>query len=184
MPKSKKPITSQFPVPFETIQRQIYLIRGHKVMLDRDLAQLYGVKAIALRQQVKRNPRRFPADFMFQLSKPEAEILISQNVIPRRSISRALPYVFTEQGVAMLSSVLQSERAVEVNIVIMRAFVRLREVLATHKDLAVKIDALEKKSREHDATIEQIFEAIRELMEPEPVPPSRQIGFRAPGEKE
>ena len=186
MPKStKQSLTAQLPIPLDMIERRIYLIRGQKVMLDRDLADLYGVRAIALRQQVKRNPRRFPDDFMFQLSKAEAEILVSQNVIPsRRSFGGSLPYVFTEQGVAMLSSVLQSDRAVEVNIFIMRAFVRLREMLATHKDLAAKIEALEKKYRTHDAVIREIFKAIQELMNPKPVPPSRRIGFRAPGEKE
>ncbi len=186
MPKStKQSLTAQLPIPLDMIERRIYLIRGQKVMLDRDLADLYGVRAIALRQQVKRNPRRFPDDFMFQLSKAEAEILVSQNVIPsRRSFGGSLSYVFTEQGVAMLSSVLQSDRAVEVNIFIMRAFVRLREMLATHKDLAAKIEALEKKYRTHDAVIREIFKTIQELMNPKPVPPSRRIGFRAPGEKE
>src|SRR5213594_2866689 len=164
MPKStKQSLTAQLPIPLDMIERRIYLIRGQKVMLDRDLADLYGVRAIALRQQVKRNPRRFPDDFMFQLSKAEAEILVSQNVIPsRRSFGGSLPYVFTEQGVAMLSSVLQSDRAVEVNIFIMRAFVRLREMLATHKDLAAKIEALEKKYRTHDAVIREIFKTIQE----------------------
>ena len=115
-------------------------------MLDRDLAVLYDVKAIALRQQVKRNSDRFPSDFMSQLSDPEAKVLLSQNVIPStRSLGGFLPYVFTEQGVAMLSSVLTSRRAVQVNIAIMRAFARLREMLATHKDLVRKLDEMEKK---------------------------------------
>src|SRR6266568_580936 len=106
------------------IERRIYLIPGNKVMLDRDLAELYGVKPIALRQQVKRNRRRFPADFMFRLTMREANILVSQNVIPsRRSLGGSLPYVFTQEGVAMLSSVLKSDRAVRVNVAIMRAFV-------------------------------------------------------------
>ena len=127
-------------VPVEVIERRIYLIRGHKVMVDRDLAALYQVKPIALRQQVKRNQARFPADFVFQLSKEEAEILVSQNVIPsRRSFGGSLPYAFTEQGVAMLSAVLKSKRAIAVNIAIMRTFVRLRQVLASHKDLAKRM---------------------------------------------
>ncbi len=148
-------------------------------MLDRDLAKLYGVKPIALRQQVKRNINRFPADFMFQLDSGEAELLVSQNVIPsKRSLGGYLPYAFTEQGVAMLSSVLRSERAVQVNILIMRAFVRLREILATHKDLARKLQELEKKFAQHDVQIRRVFEAIRKLIESPKPPPSRQIGFQ------
>jgi hypothetical protein len=167
---------SKQTIPLETIGRKILLIRGHKVMLDRDLASLYGVKAIALRQQVKRNKDRFPPDFMFRLSKPEAELLLSQNVIPsRRSLGGFLPYAFTEQGVAMLSSVLTSKRAVQVNIAIMRAFVRLREILATHKDLVRKLEEMEKK---YDIQFKVVFDAIRELMTPPPPPASRRIGFK------
>src|SRR5437588_10576596 len=123
-------------IPAERIERSILLLRGEKVMLDRSLAELYGVKPIALRQQVKRNLGRFPPDFMLQVSADEAEAMVSQNVIPsRRSLGGALPYAFTQEGLAMLSSVLRSGRAVRVNIEIMRAFVRLREMLASHKDL-------------------------------------------------
>ena len=172
------------PVPVELIERRIYLIRGHKVMLDRDLAQLYGVKAIALRQQVKRNRDRFPEDFLFQLSGDEADDLVSQNVIPsRRSFGGSLPYAFTEQGVAMLSSVLSSKRAVQVNIAIMRAFVKLREIMTTHQDLARKIEALERKYSTHDQDIQTIFKAIKTLLEPLPLPPKRRIGFTAPDVK-
>lgn len=114
--------------------------------MDRDLAQLYGVKPIRLREQVKRNRERFPADFMFQLSEDEVDFIVSQNAIPsRKHLGGYLPYAFTQEGVAMLSSVLRSERAVQVNILIMRAFVRLRELMTTHKDLAQKLEALEKK---------------------------------------
>ncbi len=145
-------------------------------MLDRDLAILYGVKAIALRQQVKRNKERFPSDFMFQLSEQEAESLVSQNVIPsRRSLGGFLPYAFTQEGVAMLSSVLNSERAVKVNIEIMRAFVRLREMLASNKELARRLDELEKK---YDKQFKLVFDAIRELMTT-PEPKKRPIGFLA-----
>jgi len=116
-------------------------------MLDRDLAVLYGVKAIALRQQIKRNRERFPSDFMFQLSKKEADLLVSQNVIPsKRSLGGFLPYAFTQEGVSMLSSVLRSTRAVQANIAIMRAFVKLRGMLASHKDLARRLDALESRN--------------------------------------
>lgn len=153
------------------------MIRGHKVMLDRDLAALYGVKPIALRQQVKRNRDRFPKDFMFQLTAAEAESLLSQSVIPsRRSLGGFTPYAFTEQGVAMLSSVLRSKRAVIVNIQIMRAFVKLREMLATHRELARKLAQLEKRIDAHDEEITAIFEAIRQLMEP-PDKSSKRIGF-------
>ncbi len=146
-------------------------------MLDRDLAALYGVKPIALRQQVKRNKDRFPKDFMFQLTAAEAESLLSQSVIPpRRSLGGFMPYAFTEQSVAMLSSVLRSKRAVHVNIQIMRAFVKLREMLATHRELARKLPQLEKRIEGHDEEITAIFEAIRQLMEP-PDKSSKRIGF-------
>jgi hypothetical protein len=162
-------------IPAERIERSILLIRGHKVLLDRDLAELYGVKAIALRQQVRRNLARFPDDFMFHLTAEEAEALVSQNVIPsRRSLGGFLPYAFTQEGVAMLSSVLRSERAVLVNIEIMRAFVRLRELLASHVELARRLDAMEKK---YDGQFRMVFDAIRDLMTPPPSPPRRRIGF-------
>lgn len=144
-------------------------------MLDRDLAVLYAVKPIALRQQVKRNPKRFPDDFMFQLSEAETEILLSQNVIPsRKNLGGSLPYAFTEQGVAMLSSVLTSERAVEVNMAIMRTFVKIRTLLSSHADLIRRLDDMEKK---YDDRFRVVFEAIRELMAPEPLPPRQRIGF-------
>ncbi len=176
-PKKTKSLTEQLPVPVEMIERRIYLIRGHKVMRDTDLAELYGVETFNLNKAVQRNIDRFPADFMFQLTKEEAKSLTFQIGISKRSGRggrRTLPYVFTEQGVAMLSSVLRSTRAVQVNILIMRAFVRLREILSTHKDLARKLEEMEKK---YDAQFRVVFRAIRELMEPKPVPPSRQIGL-------
>jgi hypothetical protein len=161
-------------IPIERVERHIYVLRGCKVMLDRDLAGLYGVKAIALRQQVKRNLARFPTDFMFQLSKPEVAVLVSQTVIPSaRSLGGFLPYAFTQEGVAMLSSVLRSDRAVQVNIAIMRAFVRLRELLSSNAELARKLDALEEK---YDAQFKCVFEAIRQLML-SPDQPKRAIGF-------
>jgi ORF6N domain len=165
-------------VATERIERLILLIRGHKVILDADLADLYGVETRALTQAVKRNLNRFPADFMFQLSDEEAKLLRSHIVTSknRRGGRRYLPYAFTEQGVAMLSGVLNSERAVEVNIEIMRAFVRLREMLLNHKDLAHKLDALERKFESHDVHIRSLFEAIRQLMTP-PEPNKRKIGF-------
>ena len=162
-------------IPVERIERSILLIRGHKVMLDKDLATLYEVKPIALRQQVRRNIDRFPDDFMFQLTQEEVDVLVSQNVIPsKRSLGGYLPYVFTQEGVAMLSSVLRSERAVQVNIQIMRTFVRLRQMLAAHKNLARKLEELEKK---YDKQFKIVFVALHQLMEEEEKP-KPQIGFR------
>jgi hypothetical protein len=146
-------------VPIERIQQCIYLIRNQKVMLDKDLAVLYGVRSIALRQQVKRNIERFPPDFMFQLNDQEVDILLSQNVIPsRKSLGGYNPYAFTEQGVAMLSSVLRSKRAVEVNIAIMRTFVKLREILADNALLRHKIESMERKYNEQ---FQQVFKVCR-----------------------
>jgi len=165
-------------IPQERIERKIFVIRGQKVMLDRDLAKLYGVSTGRFNEQMKRNIRRFPEDFMFQLTKDELEILISQIAISRWGGIRKLPYAFTEQGVAMLSSVLNSERAIQVNIAIMRAFVKIRQFLSTHKELARKLEELEKKTAKHDVKIQKIFEAIKQLMaQPEPKR-KPQIGFR------
>ncbi len=170
-------------IPAERIARSILLVRGEKVLLDRDLADLYQVETRVLIQSVKRNIRRFPADFMFQLSAKELERWRSQFVMSNPAAKMGLrrrPYAFTEQGVAMLSSVLHSERAVDVNIEIMRAFVRLRQMLASHEELARKLDALEKK---YDAHFRVVFEAIRQLMAPPtPEQKKRRIGFRSPGE--
>ena len=168
-------------VPVERIESRILLLRGHKVMLSTDLAELYGVEPRALVQAVKRNIERFPEDFMFQLNEEEFSDLKSQFVTSSwGGIRRAAPYAFTEQGVAMLSSVLRSKRAVQVNVEIMRAFVRLRRMLASHKDLARKLDALEKR---YDAQFKAVFDAIRQLMAP-PEPKRRQIGFQPTGKHE
>jgi len=161
-------------VPQDGIERMIFLIRGLRVMLSSDLAVLYGVEPRALVQALKRNIRRFPPDFMFQLTNQELESLKSQNVILNPWwLKRALPYAFTEQGVAMLSSVLKSERAVLVNIEIMRAFVQLRQLIHSHADLVRKIESLEKK---YDSHFKIVFDAIRELMKP-PVSKNKKIGF-------
>jgi len=163
----------------EVIEKKIYLIRGHKVMLDSDLARLYRVTTFNLNKAVKRNIGRFPEDFMFQLDKAELDSLIFQIGISKkgRGGRRHLPYVFTEQGVAMLSSVLNSERSIQVNIAIMRVFVKLKEMLSAHKELAHKLSELERKIEKHDVEIQAIFEAIRQLMSPLPEPPKRRIGF-------
>jgi hypothetical protein len=159
----------------EPIERRIVLLRGERVMLSTDLASLYGVEPRVLVQAVKRNLDRFPGDFMFQLSREEFASLKSQVVISSwGGLRRAPPYAFTEQGVAMLSSVLRSPRAVRVNIEIMRAFVRLRRMLQTNADLARKLAALEKK---YDTQFKVVFHAIRELMAT-PEEPQRSIGFR------
>jgi hypothetical protein len=155
--------------------RPILLVRGHKVMLDADLATLYGVETRALVQAVKRNRSRFPEDFMFQLSPDEAANLRSQSVISSWGGRRTPPYAFTEQGVAMLSSVLHSERAAQVNVEIMRTFVRLREILSSHVDLARKLATLERK---YDAQFKAVFDAIRALMAAPPTT-KRKIGFRS-----
>jgi hypothetical protein len=166
------------PVPSELVERRIYSIRGQKVMLSPDLAELYEVETRALVQAVKRNMDRFPEDFMFQLTLEEFAVLKSQIVISSwGGARRGTPYAFTEHGVLMLSSVLQSKRAVQVNIVIMRAFVKLRELLATHKDLARKLEDLERKYQTHDTQIKAVFDAIRRLLAP-PKRPKQRIGFR------
>ena len=163
-------------IPVERIEQSILLIRGQKVMLDRDLAELYGVETRSLIQAVKRNVERFPIDFMFQLTHGEFDSLRSQIVISKGKGGRRYPpYAFTEQGVAMLSSVLRSKRAVQVNVEIMRAFVRLRQMLASHTELARKLAALESK---YDDQFAVVFEAIRQLMAP-PARPRRRIGFKA-----
>ncbi|HEX8949343.1 MAG TPA: ORF6N domain-containing protein [Dissulfurispiraceae bacterium] len=162
-------------IPLDVIQQRIFFIRGQKVMLDKDLATLYGVKPIRLREQVKRNIKRFPEDFMFQLTDDETELMVSHFAIPsRKHLGGSQPYVFTEQGVAMLATVLNSETAIQANIAIMRAFVRLREMLASNAELAHKLNALEKK---YDAQFKVVFDAIRQLMT-SPENKKGQIGFR------
>lgn len=181
--KSRQAKTSLEILP-EQIQRRILILRGQKVMLDSDLAELYGVETKVLIQSVKRNQERFPEDFMFQIAPMEFEILrshlggsslrsqfVTSNI--RRGGRRYLPYAFTEQGVAMLSSVLHSRRAVMVNLGIMRAFVKLRQMLASNRSLARKLGEMEKR---YDAQFKVVFDAIRGLMAP-PAKPRRRIGF-------
>lgn len=160
-------------IPTETIINKIYIFRSVKVMLDRDLAELYGVETRVLNQAIKRNLNRFPPDFMFQLDKDELDNLISQTVISTWGGVRKLPYVFTEQGVSMLSSVLNSERAIQVNIQIIRTFTKLRQMLSTHEELKKKIESMEKK---YDSQFKIVFDAIRELITDE-LKPKRKIGF-------
>ena len=167
--------SKDLPIPVERIERAILLVRGQKVLLDRDLAVLYGVETRALNQAVRRNIKRFPPDFMFELTR-EQIMRISQTVISSEIKYSKRVHAFTEQGVAMLSSVLKSERAIEVNIAIMRVFVRLREMMATHKELALKLRELESRIQDHDKQIVAIFEAIHRLMTP-PDRPKKRIGF-------
>ena len=169
--------TSKALIPIERIEKLIYLIHGHKVMLDTDLAELYDVETRILVRNVKRNIDRFPKDFMFQLTKKEDEVLRSQIGISKKGWGgrRYAPYVFTEQGVAMLSSVLNSKRAIQVNVEIMRAFVRMRQLLASHKGLMQKILDMEKK---YDKQFQIVFKALKQLMVEEERP-KPQIGFKA-----
>ena len=171
--------TENLPVPVEIIERRIYLIRGQKVMLDSDLAELYQVETFNLNKAVKRNLDRFPQDFMFRLTKEEATSLTFQIGISKqgRGGRRYLPYAFTEHGVAMLSSVLNSQRAVQMNILIIRAFIKLRDMLATHKDLAARMEKLEATQKRHASVINILAEEIDNLKKPVPLPPKRQIGF-------
>lgn len=177
--------TSHALVPSERITHSILLLRGQKVLLDADLAELYGVPTKALVQAVKRNLERFPDDFMFQLTNQEFNVLRSQSVTSSLTHGgrRTAPYAFTEQGVAMLSSVLSSPQAIAVNIEIMRTFVRLREMLAGNKELAMKLGELERKLKGHDQAIAGILDAIRQLMAPPPAPKKRPIGFVTGEEK-
>lgn len=164
-------------LPDIRVEKRILSIRGLRVLLDSDLAQLYGVPVKRLNEQVSRNISRFPSDFMFQMTDLEFDFLRSQIATLKKGSGRHRkypPYVFTEQGVAMLSSVLKSERAVQVNILIMRAFVHLREMIASHRDLARRLDDLEKR---YDEQFKVVFDAIRELME-HPGVPGRRIGFQ------
>jgi ORF6N domain len=175
-----KKSTSLATTPASVVSRKIYFLRGMQVMIDADLAQLYGVTTANLNQAVRRNPERFPDDFMFELSRADLESLIFQTGRSKktgRGGRRYLPLAFTEQGVAMLSSVLRSERAVKVNIAIMRAFVQLRQMLATNEDLRRKIEEMEKR---YDAKFQIVFSAIKRMLEASK-PTKSMIGFHAGG---
>ena len=168
-------MTEKFLIPSERIINKIYIIRNRKVMIDRDLAELYGTRTMALNQAVRRNTKRFPTDFMFQLDKNEMKSLISQIVISKgRGGTRKLPLVFTEQGVAMLSSVLNSDRAINVNIQIIRTFTKIRELLATNEASQRKMMEMEKK---YDGKIKEIFDTLGFLLE-DKIKPKKEIGFR------
>ena len=178
-------------VPDEVVMNKILLIRGKKVMIDRDLAELYGVTTFRLNEQVKRNKKRFPEDFMFQVTKEEKQQLIDQyENLKTLKFSPSLPYVFTEHGAVMLASVLNSDRAIAVNIQIVRIFTRMRELLLTHKDILVKLEQMEKqlikqgvKLKKHDENIQLIFEYLKQLLNPHQEPRPR-VGFRRKDEQD
>jgi hypothetical protein len=180
MARRKTTVSTTTVIPAERIERSILVIRGEKVLLDSDLAALYQVETRVLVQAVKRNIGRFPSDFAFRLTEPEFQDLRSQIVISSWGGRRTVPYAFTEHGAVMVATVLNSPVAVLASIEVVRTFVRLRQMLASHEDLARKLDALEKK---YDAQFRVVFDAIRQLMAPPtPEQKKRRIGFRYPGE--
>ena len=179
----KEDKADQLILPDEAIIGKIYLVRGKKVMLDKDLAELYEVKALRLREQVKRNIERFPENFMFRLTVEETEFMVSQNAIPsKQHLGGHLPYVFTEHGVLMLANVLKSKRAMKMSIRIIEVFVKIREMLFVHKDILLKIEKIEQKLAGHDDKILLIFEYLRQLeqakQQQEEQTGRKQIGFR------
>jgi hypothetical protein len=189
MTKRKRENLLSMPVKRRTtlasaVESRILLLRHQRVILDTDIADLYGVPVKVLNQQVKRNRERFPADFVFRLTSKENEVLRSQSVTSKqgRGGRRYAPYAFTEHGAIMAATVLNSERAVQMSVFVVRAFVRLREMLATNRKLAGKIDELENRLDTHDSTIQDLIEAIKELMKPED-PPRKSIGFQIPAGK-
>ncbi|MBS1978051.1 MAG: ORF6N domain-containing protein [Bacteroidetes bacterium] len=170
-------------IPDEVVMNKIWLIRGQKVMLDRDLAELYGVKATRLREQVKRNQNRFPTNFMFQMTELEVDSMVSQNAIPsKKHLGGALPYAFTEHGVLMLANVLKSDQAIIMSIRIIEIFVKLRESLLTHKEILIKLEQLERRAVKQDGDIKLIFKYLKELLNPK-TEPIRKIGFKQKGEE-
>jgi len=182
MPKYKQEL-----IPIEVVESKILILRGHRVMLDRDLAELFRVPVKRLNEQVKRNGDRFPDDFMFQLTLEEGKaVLLSRSQIATLNRGHNIkyrPYVFTEHGTVMLANVLRSSVAVRASIQVVRAFVHLRQMLAANRDLARKIEALERKVGKHDADLHAVLNALKKLLQPPPAPPKRPIGFVGPGKK-
>ena len=171
-------------VPTDKIERSIMLIRGQKVILDTDLAELYGVSTKVFNQAIKRNKKRFPSDFIFRLTKEEKrEVVTNCDHLAKLRFSPILPAAFTEHGAIMAATVLSTERAIKVSVYVVRAFVKLREMLGTQKDFAHKLEDLEERLVEHDEKFRIVFEVIRELMQPLAVPPERRIGFSSPEEQ-
>jgi hypothetical protein len=175
-------------VPEETIMNRIYTIRGKRIMLDKDLAELYDVKAFRLREQVKRNMKRFPENFFFRLTEEETDIMVSQNAIPsKQHLGGHLPYAFTEHGVLMLANVLRSERAIQMSIRIIGVFIKIREILFMHKDIIVRLSGLEQTLMQHDEKIMEIFEYLQKLeqtqLQDNEFKEHRRVGFRRNGEQ-
>jgi len=168
-------------ISIEAIERQILVLRGHRVMLDRDLAELYGVELKRLNEQVKRNRDRFPDDFMFRMTLEDGTLVVRSRsqiaTLKRGENVKYQPYVFTEHGAVMLANVLRSPVAVRASIQVVRAFVNLRRMLATHEDLARKVEAIERRVGRHDVELQDVLRILRKLLEPPPVPPKRSIGF-------
>ncbi len=178
MKNSKHPIISE-----EVLQNKIYLLRGQKIMLDRDLAVLYGVPAIRLREQVKRNISRFPSNFMFQLTQEEAKIMVSQFVIPSlKHLGGTLPYAFTEHGVLMMANVLKSNQAIQMSLRIIEIFVKMREMLSIHKDILLQLEKLERQVGNNSADIDTIFSALKKLLDPSR-PPMKKVGYKTGASK-
>ena len=174
-----KQLAEEVALSEQDLTSRIRVLRGHKVMLDRDLAELYGVQAFRLREQVKRNSDRFPASFMFRLTAKELRDMVSQNAIPSHAYAGgSVPYAFTEHGVLMLANVLRSERAVQMSIRIIELFVRMREMVFTHQDILHKLERLEEKVALQEGDIGTLFDHIRELLTPASAPPRQRIGYK------
>jgi len=166
-------------VPDEILINKIYILRNHRVMIDRDLAELYGVQAKRLREQVKRNLNRFPGNFMFQLTEKETDLMVSQNAIPsKQHLGGALPYVFTEHGVLMLANILKSEEAIQMSVRIIEIFVRMRALLLTNTEILLQLEKMEKQVVKNNEDIKMIFTALRQILNP-PAPPRKKIGYKA-----
>lgn len=172
-------------IPDETLMNKIYIVRKQKVMLDSDLAEIYDVKAIRLREQVKRNLEKFPVHFMFQLTQQETETMVSQNAIPsKQHLGGALPYVFTEHGILQLANVLRSERATQMSVKIIEVFVKMREMLTDNTELRLEIEQIKHKLGNHSKNIELVFKYLDELLEKKENPvPRKQIGYKVKGKK-
>lgn len=175
---------SDIVIPDEVLVNKIYVLRNQKIMLDRDLSELYGVKTIRLREQVKRNLERFPDNFMFQLTEKEVELMVSQNAIPsKQHLGGALPYAFTEHGVLMLANILKSKQAIQMSIRIIEIFVKIREMLLTHKDILLKLEKMERQVVQNSEEIQHIFNVLKQLLNP-PQEPRKRIGFKTAGHDE
>lgn len=171
-------MATQIKIADEIIMDKIHYLRNQKIMLDKDLAELYGVQARRLREQVKRNAGRFPLNFMFQLTEAETEIMVSQNATPsKKQFGGSLPYAFTEHGVLMLASVLKSDKAMNVSIRVIEIFVKMREMLSANKDILLQMEKMEKKLTAHDEDLRLVFNALKQLLSP-PLEPRQRIGFK------